>query len=58
MPIIILVGIYFTIVAYNIAQGCIKNTPVIEDKDALLRSFVGKSKAENRKILKGYKQKR
>lgn len=55
MPIIILIGIYFIIITYNIAQGCIKKTPVIEDKDALLRSFVGKSKAENRKILKGYK---
>lgn len=56
MPIITLIGIFTVYMIYSIVQGCIKDTPVIKDKDTLLNSFVGKSEAECRRILKEYKR--
>lgn len=56
MPIAILIGILIIWIIYSIVQGCIKDTPVIKDKNALLNSFVGKSQTECRKILKEYKK--
>lgn len=56
MPIAILIGILIIRIIYSIVQGCIKDTPVIKDKNALLNSFVGKSQTECRKILKEYKK--
>lgn len=56
MYIAIIVGISFLWLGYNVVQACIKPTPIIEDKNKLLKDFCGKSKSECNNILKEYKR--
>ena len=55
MYIAVIVGILLIWIIYSIIYACIKSTPVIKDKNQLLKSLCGKSKSECNKILRQYK---